>query len=95
MALTCPVDLTGVSYGWEAFIDCSTININYDNLGIATLSFTVVSKFREPASPDPYTELTYGGILFRTYTTGLSIRKIPGTLVYEHSYNRSGTGCRV
>jgi hypothetical protein len=92
MALTCPADLTGVDIGFESFIDCATISINMDLLGTATVSFTVVSKYREP-TPENYTELTFGGVVFTGHVTSLDIKRIPGTLVYEHIYSISAVGC--
>lgn len=93
MALTCPTDLSGVSLPFTEFIDCATLNINYDILGTATLGFTVVSVNEEP-NPSNYTTLQFGGITFTGYVTGLSIRRIAGTAVFEHAYNITAVGCR-
>jgi len=94
MALTCPVNLTGVDLGFLEFLDCATLSINYDELGIATLSFTAVSVNRDP-TPENYTNLTFGGINFNDlFVTNLEVRQIPGTLVYEHRYSMTGVGCR-
>jgi len=95
MALTCPTDLSGVDLGFTEFIDCSTLSINYDILGFATLSFTVVASQKQPIDTNIYTDLTFGGINFVGYITGLEIRRIAGTIVYEHRYSVSATGCRV
>jgi len=95
MALTCPSDLTGVDLGFIEFIDCTTLSINYDILGQATLSFTVVAAAKEPIDTSVYTDLTFGGVRFTGFITGLEIRKIAGTLVYEHRYTVSATGCRA
>lgn len=91
MALTCPADLSGVNLGFTSFIDCATININYDLMGIATISFVVVSVTKEPTGD--YTTLTYGGVTFTGFVNSLEIRRIPGTLVYEHRYTVVGFGC--
>ena len=48
MALVCPTDLTGVDIGFIEFIDCSSLSINYDVLGRATLNFTVVAAQAQP-----------------------------------------------
>lgn len=93
MALTCPSDLTGVDLGFTEFIDCTTLSINYDILGVATLTFTVVAAAKEPIDTSVYTDLTFGGVNFTGFITGLEIRKITGTLVYEHRYTVSTTGC--
>ena len=95
MALVCPVDLSGVSIGFNEFIDCSSLSINYDLLGTATLSFTVVASQAQPINPDVYTDLTFGGVRFTGFITSLEIRRIDGTIVYEHRYSISGVGCRV
>ena len=95
MALTCPASLTDVSLGFTEFLDCSTLSISYDQLGIATLSFTVVSVVEEP-TPGNYLNLSFGGISFNNLVTqSLEIRQIPGTLVYEHKYSMNGFGCRA
>ena len=95
MALTCPTDLSGVDLGFTEFIDCTTLSINYDVLGQATLSFTVVAVNKEPINPNTYTSRTFGGVTFTGYITGLEIRRIEGTLVYEHRYTITATGCRA
>ena len=95
MALTCPVSLSGVDLGFTEFLDCSTLSISYDRLGLATISFTVVSVASQPA-PENYLNLTFGGVEFRNLVTqSLEVRQIPGTLVYEHRYSLNGFGCRV
>jgi len=93
MALTCPASLGNVDLGFTEFLDCATLNINYDKLGIATLTFTVISVNADP-KPSLYTELEFGGITFTTFVTGIELRKLPGTLVFEHKYNLTGKGCR-
>ncbi len=93
MALTCPADLTGVNLGFTSFIDCASISINYDVLGTATVNFTVVSVSGQP-TPNEYTTLIFGGITFTGYITNLEVRRLPGTLIYEHRYTLLGQGCR-
>ena len=95
MALTCPSDLSAADLGFTEFIDCSTLSINYDMLGTATVSFTVVAAHKEPAAASVYTDLTFGHINFVGHITSLEIRRIPGTVVYEHRYTLSATGCGV
>jgi hypothetical protein len=90
MALTCPTDLSGVNLGFLSFIDCSSININYDMMGIATITFAVIS-----VSPDTttYTSLTFGGVTFTGFITSVEVKRMPGTTVYEQRYSFVGTGC--
>lgn len=94
MALTCPSSLSGVSLGFSEFLDCSTLSINYDKLGLATLSFTIVAAQAQPVDPQAYTTQTFGGVTFTGHITALEIKRIPGTIVYEHRYTVSATGCR-
>lgn len=95
MVLTCPTDLSGVDLGFDEFVDCTTLSINYNELGQATLNFTVVASAKHPIDPNVYTTRIFGGVTFTGYITGLEIRKITGTLVYEHRYTITATGCRV
>jgi hypothetical protein len=95
MALTCPTDLTGVNLGFTEFIDCATLSINYDLLGQATVSFTVVAVLAQPNDPTAYTDLTFGGVQFTGYISSLEVRRIEGTIVYEHRYTLTGVGCRI
>jgi hypothetical protein len=95
MALTCPTDLTGVDIGFSEFLDCATLTINYDPLGQATLNFTVVAALPEPISVQAYTDLVFGGIRFTGFITSLEVRRITGTIVYEHRYTLSAVGCRI
>lgn len=95
MALTCPADLSGVDFGFTEFIDCATVSINYDILGQATIAFSVVSRFSQPQDVNAYTSLTFGGINFTGYITKLDVKRLPGTIVFEHIYNLSGIGCRI
>lgn len=95
MALVCPTDLTGVDIGFIEFIDCSSLSINYDVLGRATLNFTVVAAQAQPVNPQVYTDLTFGGVQFTGFITNLEVRRIANTIVYEHRYTVSGIGCRV
>ena len=79
------------------FIDCATINIAYQQNGLAAVSFTVVST-EEIAGITPfrdYTDLTFGGISFKGFITGLTIQVIPGSIpsVFEHRFTETMTGC--
>jgi len=94
MALTCPSDLTGIDLGFQEFVDCAAISINYDALGTATISFTVVSVSAQ-ANPQLYTTLTFGGITFTGFITDLEIRRVPGSLIFEQRYTLIGNGCRL
>lgn len=95
MPLTCPTVLSGVTLSFTEFIDCASLSISYDILGVATLGFTVVASQAQPINPSVYTNLTFGGINFTGLISSLTVRRIPGTIVYEHQYSVTGVGCRV
>lgn len=92
MPLTCPSHLQDVDLGFTRFIDCSSINVSYDLMGIATITFTVISVTPEPTSPS-YTSLSFGGVGFHGFVTSVEIGRMPGTLVYELRYTFVGIGC--
>ena len=95
MALVCASDISSVDLGFVEFIDCKTLSISYDILGVSTLGFTVVAAQAQPVDPSIYTNLTFGGINFTGVVTSLAIRRVAGTIVYEHQYSITGVGCRV
>jgi hypothetical protein len=79
------------------FIDCATLNIAYQQNGLAAVSFTVVST-EEIAGVTPfrdYTDLTFGGLSFKGFITGLTVQVIPGSIpsVFEHRFSLVATGC--
>ncbi len=90
MALTCPADLSGVDLGFTSFIDCSSITLNYNELGLVTINFAVISV---TAQPETYTTLTFGGVEFTGFVTNLEVGRLPGTLVYEQRYTMLTIGC--
>jgi len=79
------------------FIDCSTISIQYQQNGLATVSMTVVSTFQIPGlnPPRDFTQLTFGGIDFKGFITQLSSSIIPASIpsVFEHRFTLISTGC--
>ncbi len=81
------------------FIDCPTISIQYQQNGLATVSFTVVSTEQVPGvSPiRDYTQLTFGGIDFKGFITQLASSIIPASTpsVFEHRFTLIATGCAV
>jgi hypothetical protein len=58
------------------FIDCTSLNFSYNNMGIVTVSYTVVHD-----SPDfvTYTEISVGGQTFSGYVINAGLNQIPGT----------------
>jgi len=79
------------------FLSCETIQISYQQNGLATVSFTVVSTEPEPGVNPirDYTQLTFGGIDFKGFVTGLQSAPVPGSLptVFEHRFTLIATGC--
>jgi len=64
------------------FIECSSININYDVIGVATVTYTVVTD-TPGFSGKLYEQLTMGGVTFTGYVTSASITPITNTSWFE------------
>jgi hypothetical protein len=62
------------------FIECTSLSISYDILGIATVSYTVVS---DTSGINVYNIITTGGVTFKGYITNASTNQIPKTDWYE------------
>ena len=106
MALVCNTQTAQLS-PFE-FIDCSSISVNYDITGLATVSFTVVSTSRN-IDLNSYSSVTFGSnnetrkarnfsagrVLFKGYVNSYEVSLIPGTLVYEHKISLVAWGCRA
>ena len=79
------------------FIDCATINISYQQTGLATLTFTVVSTEPVPGVTPTrdYTQLSFGNVNFAGFITQLQTAVIQGSVpvVYEHRFTIIATGC--
>lgn len=61
------------------FIDCTSLSISYDVMGIATVNFTVVRNNAEWPSADIMNSIEAGGRTFTGYVTNASITQIPFT----------------
>lgn len=60
------------------FIDCTSLSISYDIMGIATVNFTVVSD--SPGFPSmSMNTLSVGGRIYEGYVTSASLAQIPNT----------------
>ena len=66
--------------GEIAFIDCTSLSISYDIMGIATVSYTIVSNTE---GIKYYTVIAAGGRIFTGYVASASLRQIPETTWYE------------
>lgn len=79
------------------FIDCATISIQYQQNGLATVSFTVVSTAPVPGVTPPrdFTQHTFGGVDFKGFITQVDSTIIPASIpsVYEHRMTLIATGC--
>jgi len=63
------------------FIECTSLSISYDVLGVATITYTVVT---DTAGFDGITDsITAGGQTFTGYITNANINPIPNTEWYE------------
>ena len=62
------------------FIECTSLSISYDNLGLATVNYTLVSD-----SPNivPYEVVEAGNVTFTGYVTNMTMQTIPNTDWYE------------
>jgi hypothetical protein len=69
-----------------AFIDCTSLSISYDIMGIATISYVVVSDTSSmKAYPDSGNTLSWGGQTFEGYIAAISMQQIPNTSWYENN----------
>jgi len=60
----------------EQFVECTSLNISYDVMGIATVSYTIV---HEGPTVVPYNQIHAGGATFSGYVTSMSTNIIPRT----------------
>lgn len=79
------------------FIDCPSISITYQQNGLATVSFTIVSTEQVPGVNPvrDYTQLNFGGVDFKGYITEVASSIIPASIpsVFEHRVTLLATGC--
>ena len=58
------------------FIDCTSLSVSYNVMGIATVSYTVVHDSFDFIT---YNTVTAGGQTFTGYVTNASLNQIPNT----------------
>lgn len=58
------------------FIDCTSLSISYNVMGIVTVSYTVIHNTFEIIT---YDTITAGGQTFVGYVINASVNQIPGT----------------
>lgn len=65
------------------FIECTSVNVSYDIMGLATVTYTIVSSDSVP--DNVYEQLTLGGVLFTGYLTNRTSQRIQNTDWWETS----------
>lgn len=60
-----------------SFIDCTSVNVSYNVMGLATISYTVVHQEEAFVT---YDSLELGGQTFTGYIVNASLNKIPKTV---------------
>jgi hypothetical protein len=63
----------------EEFIECTSLNISYDVMGIATINYTIVRNAYGWPNPDLLNNLEFGGQTFTGWVTNLSVNRITDT----------------
>jgi hypothetical protein len=58
------------------FIECTSLSINYDIMGIATVTYTVVHDFPGMSVRN---EISAGGQTFSGYVTNASVTTVPNS----------------
>lgn len=65
----------------ESFIECTSLNVSYDIMGIATVTYTVVSD--TPGFDNVENSISAGGQTFTGYVVNAAMNQIPYTTWYE------------
>lgn len=65
-----------------SFIECTSLSINYDILGVATVTYTVVTD-TAGLTGQLVNQIIAGGQTFTGYITNANINPIPNTAWYE------------
>lgn len=63
------------------FIECTSLNVNYNIMGIATVSYTIVQDAYDTSNVT--STITAGGQTFSGYVTDISVGPVPRTSWYE------------
>lgn len=62
------------------FIECTSLTISYDIMGVVTISYIIIS---DTSSPGITTGFNVGGRVYNGYVTTVSLGAIPNTKWYE------------
>lgn len=66
-----------------AFIECTSLNITFNVMGIATVTYTIVSDSNDLNQVEDTIPLTAGGKTFDGFVTNISMNQIQNTVWYE------------
>ncbi|RKX67064.1 MAG: hypothetical protein DRP42_01450 [Tenericutes bacterium] len=65
------------------FMECTSLQIHYDVMGIATVSFTLVSNKQGLPDLENWRVIEAGGQTFTGHVTNLNMQSIPKTSWFE------------
>jgi len=65
------------------FIDCTSLSISFNVMGIATISYTIVS---DTAGFKAYDTIDAGGQKFHGYVASITLNQIPGSSGWFESH---------
>ena len=66
----------------DEFVDCTSVSITYDIMGIATVNYTIVYKLLDATEDPPflyYNPVEYGQRTFEGYISSMNLNQIPDT----------------
>jgi len=66
-----------------AFVDCGALTINFNVMGIATVTYSIITDTPNLNQIDDTLPLEAGGKTFTGFVTSASMRQIPKTNWYE------------
>jgi len=77
-----------VTNTFEAFVECASLSIQYNIMGIATVNYTIIS----PTVDVPLSHtFKAGGILFEGYITSVAYNKLENTNAYSIAVSLTAT----
>ena len=61
------------------FVECGSVNVSYDRMGIATVTYTVISTVASAYSFGGSKTVTFAGTSFTGYVTNVGITPVSST----------------
>lgn len=58
------------------FVECGTVSVNYDRMGIAAVSYTIITSKPSSLGLSGVVSMSLGGISFEGYVTNVDITPI-------------------